>query len=72
MFKNWKSTMAFFIFVGSYVYTLYKAMDAGIVEVSGYIALWSALFMMLRNEMTPKLIEQLIDAVAGRNKDKDA
>ena len=64
--KNWKSTLAFFVFVGAYIFTLYKSMDAGIVEVSGYIALWSALFMMLRNDMTPKLIEKLIDVIGNK------
>jgi len=64
--KNWKSTLAFFVFVIAYVYTLYKAMDADVIEVSGYIALWSALFMMLRNDMTPTLIEKLIDTIGNK------
>lgn len=64
--KNWKSTLAFFVFVSAYIYTLYKAMDANVVEVSGYIALWSAMFMMLRNEMTPKLIEKLIETIGAK------
>lgn len=66
--KNWKSTTAFFIFVLAYAYTVYKSMDASILEVSGYIALWSSLFMMLRNDLTPVLIEKLIDAFSKRNK----
>ena len=64
--KNYKSTMAFFVFVGAYIFTIYKAMDASVIEISGYIALWAALFMMLRNEMTPKLIEKLIDTIGGK------
>ena len=64
--KNWKSTMAFFVFVGAYIFTIYKAMDASVIEVSGYIALWAALFMMLRNDMTPKLIEKIIDAIGSK------
>lgn len=66
MFKNWKSTLAFFVFVIAYVYTVWKAMDANVIEVSGYIALWSSLFMMLRNELTPTLIEKLIEAISGK------
>ncbi|MBT8349090.1 MAG: hypothetical protein HKP62_06580 [Sulfurovum sp.] len=66
--KNWKSTTAFFIFVLAYAYTVYKSMDASILEVSGYIALWSSLFMMLRNDLTPVLIEKLIDAFSKRSK----
>ena len=67
--KNWKSTTAFFIFVFAYVYTVYKAMSASVIEVSGYIALWSSLFMMLRNELTPVILEKLIDAISKGKKD---
>ena len=64
--KNWKSTTAFFIFVLAYAYTVYKSMDAEVLEVAGYIALWSSVFMMLRNDLTPVLIEKLIDAIKDR------
>ena len=64
--KNWKSTVAFFIFVFAYAYTVYMAMSAQVLEVAGYIALWSSLFMMLRNDLTPTLIEKLIDAIKDR------
>ena len=64
--RNWKSTSAFFIFVLAYAYTVYKSMDADVLEVAGYIALWSSVFMMLRNDLTPVLIEKLIDAIKDR------
>ena len=64
--KNWKSTLAFFVFVLAYVYTVYQSMSAGVIEVSGYLALWSSIFMMLRNELTPVLIEKLIDAISNK------
>ena len=64
--KNYKSTLAFFVFVGAYIYTIYYSRGAEIIEVSGYIALWSALFMMLRNDLTPKLIEKLIDVIGKK------
>ena len=63
--KNWKSTSSFFVFVLAYVYTVYQSMDAGVIEISGYIALWSSLFMMLRNDLTPTLIEKLSDAISN-------
>ena len=66
MTKNWKSTLAFFVFVFAYVFTIYKAMGASVIEVSGYIALWSSVFMMLRNDLTPTLIEKLIDAISNK------
>ena len=64
--KNWKSTVAFFVFVFAYVFTIYNTMGASVIEISGYIALWSSLFMMLRNDLTPTLIEKLIDAIKDR------
>lgn len=64
--KNWKSTLAFFVFVFAYVYTVLQSMNASVIEVSGYIALWSSLFMMLRNELTPALITKLIEAISNK------
>ena len=64
--KNWKSTLAFFIFVGVYIYTAITK-DAGIVETTGFVALMSSVFMMLRNDLTPSIIEKLIEAIKSRN-----
>lgn len=66
MAKNWKSTAAFFAFVVAYLYTVWKAMDSSVIEISGYIALWSSLFMMLRNELTPKIIEKMLDTITKK------
>ena len=63
MFKNWKSTTAFFIFVGAYVYSMYMDKDADIVEVAGYISLYSSVFMMLRSQMTTSILEKIVDKV---------
>ena len=60
--KNWKSTMAFFIFVGIYIYTAINS-DAGIVETTGFVALMSSLFMMFRSEFTSTMLEKLIDNI---------
>lgn len=62
MIKNWKSTLAFFIFVGIYIYTAI-AKDAAIVETTGYVALLSSLFMMLRSDFTTEHISKLIDNI---------
>ena len=64
--RNWKSTLAFFIFVGVYIYTAITK-DAGIVETTGFVALMSSVFMMLRNDLTPSIIEKLIEAIKSRN-----
>lgn len=62
MFKNWKSTMAFFIFVGIYVYTAINK-EAAVIETTGYVALLSSLFMMFRTEFTSSMLERLIDNI---------
>ena len=58
--------MAFFVFVGAYIFTIYKERPVGVLEITGYIALYSSLFMMLRSEMTAELASKLIDAVWRR------
>lgn len=61
--KNWKSTSAFFIFVGIYVYSCYKGKSADTLEVVGDIALYSSLFMMFRSNFTNEMISKLIDKI---------
>lgn len=65
--KNWKSTGAFIVFVSAYIYSLLVPLESTTVEVAGYVALWAAVFMMLRNDMTPKIIEKIIDSI-GKTK----
>ena len=65
--KNWKSTMAFFFFVGVYIFTVFKDREANVLDVTGYIALFSSLFMMLRSEVTVELITRLIDVIGRRD-----
>lgn len=64
--KNWKSTSAFFIFVGAYVYTLAVKADPNTVETSGYVALLSSLFMMFRSDITTDMLKTLIDNVSKK------
>lgn len=66
--KNWKSTLFSLLFVAVYVYAIYDNKPVGVIDITGYIALWAMMFLMLRNEMTPKLIEKLIDVVASKVK----
>jgi len=61
--KNWKSTLAFFIFIGVYVYTILIPSSDSVIETSGHIALLSSLLMMLRSEMTTELIGRLFDNI---------
>ncbi len=61
--KNWKSTVAFTLFIGIYVYVIYDNRSVGVVEIAAYIALWSSLFMMFRSQITTDLIGKLIDNI---------
>jgi len=61
--KNWKSTLAFFIFVGIYVYSIAVDKKSDIIEIVGYIALYSSIFMMFRSDFTKELLAKLIDNI---------
>tara|TARA_R110002074_G_scaffold229867_5_gene401305 strand:+ start:145 stop:339 length:195 start_codon:yes stop_codon:yes gene_type:complete len=60
--KNWKSTLAFFIFVAVYLYAVINK-DSQIVETTGFVALYSSLFMMLRSQMTSDIIDKLFEKI---------
>jgi hypothetical protein len=60
-FKNWKSTLAFFIFIGIYVFAIMNSKPEGVVETTGHIALYSSIFMMFRSDFTTDMISKLID-----------
>lgn len=61
--KNWKSTLAFFIFVGIYVYSIAVDKPSDIIDIVGYIALYSSIFMMFRSDFTKELLAKLIDNI---------
>ena len=61
--KNWKSTLAFFLFIAIYIYSVLGNKSDGIVEATGDIALLSSLFMMFRSDFTSAMVEKLIDNI---------
>jgi hypothetical protein len=61
--KNIKSTVAFLIFIGIYVYAMISDKTEGAIETAGYIALYSSIFMMFRSDFTSSMIEKLIDNI---------
>lgn len=61
--KNWKSTLAFFIFIGIYIYTIIEPLTDDIVETAGYIALISSVFMMFRSDFTKEAINKLVENI---------
>lgn len=62
-FTNWKSTLAFFVFIGIYVYAIMSTKSDGVVETAGFIALYSSIFMMFRSDFTTELLTKLIDNI---------
>jgi hypothetical protein len=63
MFKNWKSTLAFVIFIGIYIYTVFKPSENDVIETAGYIALISSIFMMFRSDFTKEAINKLVENI---------
>jgi len=62
--KNWKSTLAFFVFIAVYVYTVYED-KSSMVEATGFIALYSSIFMMFRSEFTTELLGKVVDNISN-------
>jgi len=61
--KNWKSTLAFLIFIGTYMYAIMTTKPNGVIETTGFIALYSSIFMMFRSDFTANMLEKLIDNI---------
>ncbi len=59
--KNWKSFLAFFLFIFLYGWAVLTNMKIGVVETTGFIALYSMAFMMLRSEALAKVVESLTE-----------
>ena len=62
-FKNWKSNVAFGVFVGLYVFTVYTGKEIGVVDITADIALIVTLFIMFRSKITTELLGKLIDNI---------
>jgi len=63
---NWKSTGAFFIFIGAYLYIVATGGSASTLDATGTIALYSSLFMMVRSTSAVKLAEKLVDKLGSK------
>ena len=64
--KNWKSSIAFLLFMSAYRYSLYSDKSGAIVDTTGYLALFAMLFVMMRNEV----LEQVVKDLAGGFKNR--
>ena len=59
--KNWKSLFAFLLFVFLYGWSVLTGMDAQVVEVTGFIALYAMAFMMLRSDALGNVVQSLTE-----------
>lgn len=59
--KNWKSLLAFLLFMFLYGWSVLTAMDVGVIDVTGFIALYAMAFMMLRSDALAKVVQSLTE-----------
>ena len=64
--KNWKSLLAFLLFIFLYGWAVLTEMDVGVIDVTGFIALYAMTFMMLRSESLTKVVESLTEIVKSK------
>jgi len=61
--NNWKSAFAFLTFIIIYGYSVLSKSSAEVINITGYIALYSSLFMMLRSEVTSGMLQSVLDRI---------
>lgn len=61
MTQNWKSMLAFLLFMFMYGWSVLMRMETGAIEATGFIALCAMAFMMLRGEALAKVVESLTE-----------
>lgn len=59
--KNWKSTLAFIIFVGIFIYSVVGEESDGVVETTGYVALFASIAMMFRSQITTDILKSFLE-----------
>lgn len=63
IFKNWKSFLAFFLFLIIYGYTAFTVEDAETIWNTGLIALISFIAIMSRSDLGAQLMTALVDII---------
>lgn len=64
--KNWKSTSAFLVFIGIYVYTILIPSTDDVVNTAGWIAFAMSLVMVFRNDITADILTKLVDKIGTK------
>ena len=65
---NWKSFVAFFLFIFLYGYSVYTTKSDNVVSTTGFIALYAMAFMMLRSEALAKVVNSLTEIAKAKLK----
>ena len=66
--NNWKSLLAFVLFITAYAYAIIYELSDDKVETTGLIALFSMLFMMLRSDKLTEITAGLVEALKSKFK----
>lgn len=66
--QNWKSFIAFFLFLALYGYSILADKSPLIVETAGYISLFAMALVMLRNEALTSVVKSLIEIIKDKVK----
>jgi len=61
--RNWKSFVAFFLFIFLYGFSVYTTKSDNVVSTTGFIALYAMAFMMLRSEALGQVVNSLTEIV---------
>lgn len=66
-FKNWKSTLGFFLFLGLFGYTVIKdTPNPEVVSITAWVAGVSFIVMVIRSENTVEIVKKIADAIASK------
>jgi len=63
MFKNWKSFVAFFLFIVVYGYTAFSGKGADVIWNTGLLAFLAMTIIVSRSDLSAKFMEAVIGLV---------
>ena len=67
-FKNWKSFLAFFLFMGIYAYTAFSDKSEGVIWNTGLLALIALLAIMSRTDLGAQLMSTVVELIKAKAK----
>lgn len=61
--KNWKSIIAFFLFIGIYGYTAFTSKSADVIWNTGLLAFLAMTLIMSRSDVGAELMKMLTEVI---------